>query len=829
MRQWLHRIYRHEKTPLALAFLVPFLVLAVLCIIRGIYPFGTRSFMAVDMYHQYAPFLTEFAGQLKGGGSLSYTWNLGLGTDMVSLMAYYLSSPVNWLVYFCPVSHVIEFMTLLILMKTGLCGWSFAFYLRRHYSDKGYRPFLFSVFYALSGFMCAYSWNIMWLDTVWLTPLVILGLERLVRQGKPMLYTITLAVSILSNYYISILLCVFLVLYFAVLFLEQKGHRIAAVFRFGWYSLLAGGMGAVLILPEIAALSGSASGSGGFPEKIEWYFSAIEGLARACIGVKPVYTTDHWPNLYCGCGILLLLVLYVCNRRIGWRRKLPRLLLVVFFLVSFANNYLDFIWHGLHFPIGLPARQTFLYVFLLLILGYEVLRYFGGNAVWHIVLALAVSEGFVFVCFLCTDRELVTGESLLLTAIFLLGYGGMLICRKAGNLRMRKVIGWCAMILVVEEAAVNLEMTGVNTSNRASYMEHQEAYRELTAGVREQEHGFYRIDKWNRLTKNDSALADYPSATIFSSLINHDVADFYRELGMEGGKNYYCYSGATALTSSMLSVKYLMTDSGAEESPYRRLVGEQDGIYIYENLYTLPLGYVVDEDLEDRWDFTEGTPAYAQNGLALALGASGQLLIPVKAAVEKDQTVIHVEESGCIYGYYRSKDADAISAKINDKTRTYSKCAHIYLLDFGYCEAGTDIVITAEGAESFDVQGYRLNDQVFGEVYDALSEQTMMLTEWTDTSIAGEIDMERRGRLVLTVPDDPGWQLAVDGKPVEYTDFCGAFISVVLPEGHHSIELHYTTPYLELGAGISGGCLAVFLVLMSARYALEKRKRTRFV
>lgn len=829
MRQWLQRIYRHERTPLALAFLVPFVVLAVLCIIRGIYPFGTRSFMTVDMYHQYAPFFTEFANQLKSGGSLSYTWNLGLGTDMVSLMAYYLSSPVNWLVCLCPVDHVIEFMTLLILIKTGLCGWSFAFYLRRHYSDKGWRPFLFSVFYALSGFMCAYSWNIMWLDTVWLAPLIVLGLEELVRKGKPLLYTVTLAVSILSNYYISILLCIFLVLYFVVLFFEQKKHRIAAILRFGLYSLLAGGMGAVLILPEIAALSGSGAGGSGFPEKMEWYFSAIDELARACIGVKPVFTTDHWPNLYCGCGILILLVLYVCNRRIGWKRKLPRLLLVLFFLVSFANSYLDFIWHGLHFPIGLPARQTFLYVFLLLTMGYETLRYFGGNALWHIIVALAVSEGFILACFLWADRELVTGESLLLTAVFLLGYGGIFICRKAGNLRMRRMIGWCALILVVEEAAVNLEMTGVNTSNRASYMEHQDAYRKLTAQVGDEEPGFYRIDKWNRLTKNDSAMADYPSATIFSSLINHEVADFYRELGMEGGKNYYCYSGATALTSSMLSVKYLMTDSGEEESPYRRLVGEQDGIYIYENLYTLPLGYVVDEDLEDRWDFTQGTPAYAQNGLALALGASGQLLIPIDAAVETDRTVIHVEESGCIYGYYRSKDADTIEASINGKTRTYSKCAHIYLLDFGYCEAGTDIVITAEGAESFAVQGYRLNDAVFQEVYDTLSEHTMILKEWTDTVIAGEIHMERGGRLVLSVPDDPGWALTVDGKPAEYTDFCGAFVSVVLPEGDHSIKLRYTTPYLGLGAGISAGCLGIFLVLMSVRTVRKRKKQLKIV
>lgn len=813
MKERLMKIMRHEKMPLVTAFLVPFLASLILCMARGIYPFGTRSFLHVDMYHQYAPFFTEFANQLQHGGSLSYTWNLGLGTDFVSLLAYYLACPVNWLLCLIPTGYVIEFMTLVILVKIGLCGWSFACYLRQHYGDKGYRVLLFSVFYAMSGFVCAYNWDIMWLDTVWLAPLVILGLERLVRQGKALLYTVTLAASILSNYYISILLCIFLALYFMLLLAEQKKGRLRAILRFGLYSLLAGGMGAVLILPEIVILSGSGSGGIRFPEKTEWYFGVIDELARGCIGVEPVHTTGHWPNIYCGVAIMLLMALYLLNRRISWKRKLPRLLLVVLFLISFANNYLNFIWHGLHFPDGLPARQTFLYAFLLLTIGYETLRHAGGNVMWHLGLALILSEGFLLVCFLFGDRELVTGESLLLTAVLLLGYTGVLICRKAGNDRMRRFAAGCAFVLVTVEAALNMEMTSVRTTDRVGYMEHQDAYKALGGLAAQRESGFYRIDKWNRLTKNDSALADYPSATIFSSLINLDVADFYRELGMEGGKNYYCYSGATALTSSMLSVKYLMTDSGAEESPYRRLAGERDGIYLYENLYTLPLGYMVDEDLEERWSFTSGNPVQTQNAFARALGAEGELLTPVDTVVKQGETVIHVEQSGCIYGYYTGKDANTVKAVMGDKTRTYSKCAHVYLLDFGYCEAGTDIVITAEETETFHVQGYRLEDEVFSQVYDALSSQTMQLTEWTDTCISGEIQVERSGRLVLAVPDDEGWELTVDGEPTEDQSFCDAFLSVELTEGSHTIELRYRTPYLMEGGLISGGCLLIFTAL----------------
>lgn len=81
------------------------------------------------------------------------------------------------------------------------------------------------------------------------------------------LYVVTLAVSILSNYYISIMVCIYLVLYFVILILEQKSGIGKAILKFATGSILAGGMGAILILPEIVALSGSGSGGISFRKK----------------------------------------------------------------------------------------------------------------------------------------------------------------------------------------------------------------------------------------------------------------------------------------------------------------------------------------------------------------------------------------------------------------------------------------------------------------------------------------------------------------------------------------------------------------------------------
>ena len=86
------------------AFGLPVLISILICICRGVYPFGRNCILHIDMYHQYEPFFTEFLDKLRNGSSLMYSYRLGLGSDFISLFAYYLASPLNWLVVLCPSS-----------------------------------------------------------------------------------------------------------------------------------------------------------------------------------------------------------------------------------------------------------------------------------------------------------------------------------------------------------------------------------------------------------------------------------------------------------------------------------------------------------------------------------------------------------------------------------------------------------------------------------------------------------------------------------------------------------------------------------------------------
>ena len=97
-----YELTKKKAFPYGMAFLIPFVICVIICIGNGVYPFGDNCILHVDMYHQYCPFFTEFLNKLRTGGSLQYSWNLGLGYDFVSLYAYYLASPLNFLIVLCP-------------------------------------------------------------------------------------------------------------------------------------------------------------------------------------------------------------------------------------------------------------------------------------------------------------------------------------------------------------------------------------------------------------------------------------------------------------------------------------------------------------------------------------------------------------------------------------------------------------------------------------------------------------------------------------------------------------------------------------------------------
>ena len=815
-----------EKAVLISAFLLPTALMIFLFMIKGIYPFGDRSFLSGDLYHQYMPFFSELLHKVKGGESLNFSFHTGIGSNFLALFAYYLASPFHILGLITGEAHLVEFLGYIVVIKTGLCGLTACLYFQRHFHTKDFAVLLFSMFYAFSGFMAAYNYNIMWLDCIWVLPLILLGLERLVKEGKCTLYCLTLAFSIYTNYYLSIMICIFLVLYFAVLLITEKEKRLRSALNFGLYSLLAGGMAAVLLIPSVCAILQTDFGDAAFPKKIESYFSVLDMLARHCVCVYTERGLDHWPNIYCGSAVLMLIPMYLMNKRISIREKFCRLGLAGFLLISFSTNILNFIWHGLNYPDSLPARQSFLYIFLVLTMCYDAYHHLQEVEEQQILYGYLFGAGFCLFCEKFIDHEDFELGVKLLTLLFLSLYAVLLyLLRTKRAKQVRWGIGVVALAAVLAECGANTWDTSIGTTSRSAYLEQQEDYKALYELTRGRENSFYRVEKFTRKTKNDATLTGYPSASVFSSTLNSDVMDLYTRLGMRHSKVYYSFDGATGLTSALLNVNYMFGESDAYECGLYTRLAQSGDIVLYECNAALPFGYTapVGFDIPDGY---ENQPITLQNQIVRELGVSGQLFRGMQKTAVGDDIQFTPKEGGIYYGLVTASGTGKIKCIGGSRDEeTFGDLKKGCILYLGYLEKGQTITLT-NGDEKDDTPKisadiYSLDESVLEEALAVLSGDCLEETDWGSDALSGRISLDESRRLILSVPYEDGWTVWINGEKAEGELFGGCLMAFDLEAGEYEIVMKYRPAGAVAGIVVTVVSIAAFvgITVLKRRYS----------
>jgi len=811
-----------------ISFIIPVVAMILIFIFRGIFPFGKETFLRTDMYHQYAPFFSEFQYKLHHGGSLLYSWDVGLGINFSALYAYYLASPLNWLLLLCPKGLILEFMTYMIVVKIGLAGVAMCWYLRRRFPEQTLGCSFIAILYALSGYISAYSWNLMWLDCIILFPLIMLGLERLVRGESAMLYVIALGLSILSNYYISIMTCIFMVIYFICLnVLEGMGDaRVVGlrVLRFGLYSLIAGGLAAVTLLPEIYALQMTASSDFNFPQTATQYFTIIDMFARQMPFVETEQGLDHWPNIYAGALVFLLLPLYFMNRKIELREKIVNGLLLVFFYLSFSVNILNFIWHGFHYPNSLPCRQSFIYIFLILVLCYEAWLHRAASSVQEVNASFGMAIAFLLVAQKVVTDDAIHFSVFYLSGLFVLLYYYFLYTERTRTKRAHHWTVLAMLVIVSVEATLNMAVTSVTTTSRTAYVSDNKDVEKLVQAVRAEDDSFYRFEKITRKTKDDGAWMNFPSVSLFSSTAYAHCSDFFKRMGMESSTNAYSITGSTPLMNMLMSVKYGIYSEEPQAPGERGLsyIASSGVTSIYQTEFALPLGYMLSDSALEAWDTHAGTPALAQNSLCEALDCAPVMDSVLGEFYDSDYSFT-ADQAGEYYAYVNNAAVKQVTANFGYTEKSFNNVDRGFLLELGYLEAGDTVTLHSKTeGQSVSADVYRFDYNALRELQDVLQDESLELTSWKDTKLSGTITTEKGGVMMTSIPYDPGWKVFVDGVETDITEVKDTFLGVELTPGTHTIELRFMPQGLVLGGLITALSLAMLLAiwLLTRRFGL---------
>ncbi len=385
-----------------LAFLIPFLLMFFAFKVMGVAPYGTKQILVTDLWHQYYPFLVDYQSKLKAGESLLWSWTSGGGTNYVALFAYYLASPLNFFSVMVPANHLREFFFIITCVKIGLAGMFYSLFIRISFGRKDLSITAFGVMYALCAFIMGYYWNIIWLDSVALLPLVAAGTFALLKKGKFKLYIISLALSVLANYYIGLFICIAVALIcVGYTIVEYKGIKqiVKNFFKMAGCSIVAVMMTAILTLPAYFALGHAYSSSNSFPEKFAVnigstpdFAGVLEGICKTISNsvafVQPT-AKEGLPNVYTGVITIFLAILFLFCAKIKLRERLFCGFLLLFFLTSFVIRQLDYIWHGFHFPNMLPYRFSFLWSFVLIYMAFRVFMYIDYVKLGSVIAAIA--------------------------------------------------------------------------------------------------------------------------------------------------------------------------------------------------------------------------------------------------------------------------------------------------------------------------------------------------------------------------------------------------------------------------------------------------------
>ena len=395
-----------------LAFLFPALTVLAAFAVTGCYPFGDRTILTVDLYHQYCPFLVAFRDKVLSGESLFYSWNDGLGQEYYAAYANYAASPLNIFSLFFTAKTMPVFIEFVTCFRAGLASLFMLLFLSSNDNRRiDNITVVFSSSYALCGWFISFFWNIMWCDAVVLLPLIALGLKRLLADRKVGLYIVTLAIAIASNYYAGYFICLFMVIfapaYYFCLFSGEKPKGdpgrlcfktfIGAAFRFAFSSILAAGASAALTIPTYLILKNcSATGD---QLKVDYGLQndLFDFFGRLMVAANP-NIRDGMANVYSGIVIVLLLPLFfLLPKRTGIKLKhkiVFGVLLAVMYL-SLTNRTLNFIWHGMHFPNQIPYRESFIMSFLLVFIGFLTIRRIRSLGVKYVTGAVLSSAAFL--------------------------------------------------------------------------------------------------------------------------------------------------------------------------------------------------------------------------------------------------------------------------------------------------------------------------------------------------------------------------------------------------------------------------------------------------
>ena len=575
-----------------------------------------------DLPNQYLSFFQYYRHLVLGNwASAGYTFSNGLGGDMAGNIAYYVLSPLNFIVFLFPANKINIAVYVIILFKLGLMSGTFTWLILKWFNFKyqAYAIFL-GIAYSLSGYSVAYAGNVMWFDGLILLPLITYALVRGIKINKWLTYSILLACAIIFNYYIGYMICIFMVIIFLAYTINNfKDIKLFfhQFLNFAISSIISGLISAIVLLPTLFNLSSNKLAQSDFNSdfNIKLLITGGKTVSRLFIGD----TYNDWPPIFVGTLAAIIFIIYFIDSRNSVKARITNLIIGIIFVLSIIVRPLYLFWHGGQQTIAYPYRFSFLIVFWILLLVAKELSYQNFKKKDRIIattIYLLLSLMTVYI-----RRRIGPNNFYEWIAVALVLLFGLLIYFSNKNF-VRIILILVGLVELSGNAYTGLSHLGMKSDYYPKYVaENSEVISKIPAA-----------DKTGRIAKNyelnndrgEGYTFNYRGVEEFSSNNDSRISSLMTDLGFSTFRYFYYYQTGTVVTDAIFNVKSFISSSLTNQSispeyvnyglrddlKTRPVILKQGDKTVYRN-ETLPFAFA--GNLSNKLKFKDENPVYNQN------------------------------------------------------------------------------------------------------------------------------------------------------------------------------------------------------------------------
>lgn len=837
-----------------IAFCIPVICIFIHMIVARCYPFGENTILIGDANSQYYVFARMLLNKIGDGSSMLFDWHAGMGYEFYQNLFYYLASPFNIIAMIIGRWDLELGVVLTMIFQVGMCSLTMMYYLchtsRNTRENKNLNTWiclLIAVAYSMCDYMVAYQYTYIWLISLILAPVVMLGVERIFSGESGKLYIISMILVFITNFYFAWFVCLLSAIWAVdCLDTKNKGWWLYGLY-YVLHSILAATISAFVLLPcYLTVLGRKYMMMSGYTDPLTTFGNVANFLQGFLWGssIDTLGSSIYTNNNYTGIVILGCMMLFAVDRNVKLKKRVKRIIGIAAMII--ASNWLAgiYIFHGFTYPNMFCNRQAFIISILILISAFEFLVDIPELRIKDVIIVISV-YAIMIAYALFGNTEMESAVVYLVTICIVLYF---LVCAWLYVTRRIKknalivnfiVIGFIE--LISNYYFVSGDSYDVSMDRKADTKEWQEIYNDIKFEKGE------RKTSWV-VSQNNMAYSD---TNIFSSVMSRDVWNLYRSLGLvyQGNGGSFAYRGTTPVTSMLFNVRNVLTDNvmyyggynAVEKIQVHNSYMENDiELQLCENQYLSGLGFMVDDSIRN-WNVESDNPFEVQNyftsnvmdvcdafedagitewdvaGDGCEITAKDKKTLSYTNVLQSDDYYSRiaycytVPDDMDMYVHIKDKHQTITSVYVDGNAvlddSTYKSPAE--MIHIGNVKKGQRIILlmdnnTSPGESSMtNIYVYKYNDAVMQQVLAKVEDYYYDVTKFDGTTVQGNINASEDGIMYTSIPYYKGWKAYVDGEQADIIKIGNALCGVKLSSGLHTVEFKYFPYGLKLGLIIS--------------------------